>query len=102
MRAIADDERTSPYRFSDFFAWFSIFIGTNMALWLRTGGQPAPLTESYPSARKMIRLGAPPWERSVSYVLLAVLSVALVRLGLICVYPRRTLAGDDPDANSVE
>jgi hypothetical protein len=47
-------------------------------------------------------LGDSPGERSVSYIVLAILSVALVRLAIVCVYPRRTIFADDPDANSVE
>jgi hypothetical protein len=38
----------------------------------------------------------------VSYIVLAILSVALVRLTVIFVYPRRTIGADDLDANSVE
>jgi len=36
-----------------------------------------------------------PKERSVSYIVLAVMSVAFVRLAIVCVYPRRTIAADD-------
>jgi len=38
----------------------------------------------------------------VSYIVLALLSVALVRLGIVCVYPRRTIPADDLNASSVE
>jgi hypothetical protein len=38
-------------------------------------------------------------ERSVSYIVLAILSVALVRLAVVCMYPRRGLAAEE---NSVE
>jgi hypothetical protein len=41
-------------------------------------------------------------ERSVSYIVLAILSVAFVRLAVVCVYPRRAISADDLDANSVE
>jgi hypothetical protein len=40
-------------------------------------------------------LVAPPRERSVSFIVLAILSVALVRLAVVCVYPRRTIAAED-------
>jgi hypothetical protein len=33
---------------------------------------------------------------------LAILSVAFVRLAIACIYPRRTVAADDLDANSFE
>ena len=43
-----------------------------------------------------------PKEKSVSYIVLVVLSVAFVRLAVVCVYPRQTIAGDDLDANTLE
>jgi hypothetical protein len=39
-------------------------------------------------------------ERSVSYLVAAILSVTLVRLVIVCAYPRRTLAADGLNANS--
>lgn len=39
-------------------------------------------------------------ERSVSYLVAAILSVALVRLAMVCACPRRTLAADGANANS--
>jgi hypothetical protein len=50
----------------------------------------------------MICSGAPLGERSVSYIVLAVVSVALVRLVIVCVYPRRTIAADNLNANGAE
>jgi len=41
-------------------------------------------------------------ERSVSYIVLAVLSVAFVRLAVVWVYPRRTIPVDNLNASSVE
>jgi hypothetical protein len=38
----------------------------------------------------------------VNYVVLAILAVALIRLAVVCAYPRRTIAGNDPDANDIE
>jgi hypothetical protein len=42
-----------------------------------------------------MRWAAPPKERSVSYIVVAILSVALVRVAVVCVYPRRTITADD-------
>jgi len=51
----------------------------------------------------MIRLGGSSLkERSVSYIVLAILSVAFVRLAIAYMYPRRAVPGDDLDANNFE
>jgi hypothetical protein len=39
---------------------------------------------------------------SVSYIIVAILSVALVRFAIVCTYPRRAIAADDLNASNDE